>query len=255
MSAVTVLPEGQVHISPDSVQMVNAVAEHLVSFLREATAGRSKGDPVEVGISGGFTTSDILPALLPYMLDVDWSRVRFWWVDERFVPKGDKDRNNSAAISAVLQYFHGVRWVSMPADEGQGLEFAGEAFLSDWTKLMSGSPLDVVLLGMGPDAHVASLFPGDEWTRLGTESPDVLVVADSPKPPAQRITLSMSVLHSARKIIVATAGAAKASAVKAVLGGADYVQFPASALITSESADRVHVYVDSEAASLLNISK
>lgn len=241
--------ELRVYSSADA--LARAVASDIGAYLGRAAAGRMADDPVEVGISGGFTTTVLLPALLSYAADVDWSRVRFWWVDERFVPAGHEDRNDELAISNVLRQLPGVRWVSMPHDLGQGLDQAGRDFADQWEELMGSRSLDVALLGMGPDGHIASLFPGDAWFEASEASPDVIVIDDSPKPPPQRISLSMPVLQDAEWIILATSGESKAQAIAGVLGGASPELYPAAALLAPTCAERTSVYLDTDAASTL----
>lgn len=238
----------ELHVYPNAEELAHAVASDLAAYLGRAAAGRMADDPVEVGISGGFTTTALLPALLAYTDDVDWSRVRFWWVDERFVPEGHDDRNDELAVSSVLQHLPGARWVSMPHDLGQGLDQAGRDFADQWEDLMGSRSLDVALLGMGPDGHIASLFPADPWFADGQDSPDVIVIDDSPKPPPQRISLSMPVLQDAEWIILATGGESKAQAIAGVLSGASPELYPAAALLAPTCAERTSVYLDIHAA-------
>lgn len=239
------------HVLPDAAELAATVGAEIAVFLRERSTECRKDFPVEVAISGGFTTTALLPALLAYVEDIDWSCVRFWWVDERFVPAGHPDRNDEAAIASVLSHLPGVQWVSMPCDEGQGLERARQACEEQWHALMGNRSLDLSVLGMGPDGHVASLFPGDAWLTLGDSSPAVIAIDDSPKPPPQRLSLSMPVIQASDRIILATGGEAKAEAIAAILGGTQRDGYPASALFDPRCTSRVTVYVDVAAASLL----
>lgn len=261
-----------VQVLDDSRSLALAVARRVAALIRDEQALRrpcnaysptsveeGHGDPagnevclpVEVAISGGFTTSALLPALLECAEGIDWSGVRFWWVDERFVPSGHSDRNDEEAVASVLSRLPGVRWVPMPCDERQGLEQARQDFLAEWNQVMGARCLDIALLGMGPDGHIASLFPGDEWVALGSDSPAVISVDDSPKPPAQRLSLSMPVICASKHIILATGGAAKAQAVAGILSGESASTYPAAALLASTLAESTSIYLDAAAASEL----
>lgn len=236
-------------VSADAPALAADVAALLVEIIRGALSDSQRTRPVEVAISGGFTTTAILPALLPYAQSLDWSLVRWWWVDERFVPAGDCDRNDADAIERVLQHLPGTQWVSMPCDDGQGLDAARKECADEWDALMGENAVDVALVGMGPDGHIASLFPGGEWGSLGDHSPTVLAIEDSPKPPAQRLTLSMPVICAAHRIILATGGDSKREAMTRILAGASPARWPASALLAPGVRSRVTVCVDEAAVS------
>lgn len=259
-----------VQVLDDSRQLALAVARHVATLIRneqasrkanstlsgvsdtDADATRLAGEhplPVEVAISGGFTTTALLPALLELDDEIDWSGVRFWWVDERFVPAGHFDRNDEEAIASVLSKLPGVSWEPMPCDEGQGLEKARQDFLATWNRVMGPRCLDIALLGMGPDGHIASLFPGDEWVVLGSDSPAIISVDDSPKPPAQRLSLSMPVICASKHIILATGGESKAEAIAGILGSESASVYPAAALLADGVHERSAVFLDKDAFS------
>lgn len=187
-----------------------AVAADLAASLAALLAGRTAGreERIDIAVSGGFISRSVLPALAPHAPSIDWSKIRVWWVDERFVPAGHPDRNDAEAVEALFSMTPGVRLFPMPADHGQGLEAADADFTRTWFAHMAGRTLDLALIGMGPDGHVASLFPGEP---LLTDRP-VARVSDSPKPPPQRITLTMPTILSAERILLAAPGAAKAQA-------------------------------------------
>jgi len=155
------------------------------------------------GLLGGLAT----------VSDVDWTRVYILFSDERCVPLDDEDSNYKACSSALLGK------LSIPASNVLTIDSAlgsADAMAQDYEanlKALLPSPggvpqLDTVLLGLGPDGHTASLFPGhallDETSKL------VAGIEDSPKPPPARITLTFPVLHAAREVLFIAAGAAKA---------------------------------------------
>jgi 6-phosphogluconolactonase len=165
---------------------------------------------------------------------VDWTAVDFWWGDDRFVPADDDERNEKAARGALLDVV-GVppeRVHPMPPSDG---DFAEPEDAAAWYagQLAAAAPegralprFDVLLLGMGPEGHVASIFPGSPAVR--DERP-VIAVRDCPKPPPTRISLGFSAINSAEEVWLLVSGEAKAPAVAAALTeGADPVQLPAA---------------------------
>lgn len=240
------LPAEKMFISPDPTHLARILAQDLAHHIQVQAERRSEKTPVEIAIAGGFVATTVLPALAEFAADIDWRKVRFWWCDERFVPEGDADRNDEEARRHLLDQLEGVRTVPMPTDIGQGLAQALESFTEEWKTLMATRSLDVVVLGMGPDGHIASLFPG-MYEPL--ESRPIIAVEDSPKPPAQRLSLSMPVIVAAQRIYLAAAGLAKAE----VLGetfteGVDIRQLPVAALRQREDT---RWYLDEAAAAHL----
>jgi 6-phosphogluconolactonase len=143
---------------------------------------------------------------------LDWSNVHVWWGDERFVEKNSADRNELQAKNALLDH------ISIPqenlhpfpaSDEGLSLDEAATEF----RKVVEGARFDILLLGIGPDGHIASLFPGKN-------AAGELVVAehDSPKPPPQRLSLSYAAINTAIEVWFTVAGADKESAVATAFG-------------------------------------
>ena len=233
----------------DRESLCRDAAGELLRILADAVRDRGAASAV---LTGGGTGTGILSALsdlvsavpgVPADLRIpDWSRVHLWWGDERFLPAGDQDRNEQQAEEALLQDLvtqHGMPAANihrMPAadsaaaagtvpPETPGLESimtAAEAYASDLAAhaLVDGGPderlpvFDVVMLGVGPDAHVASLFPGlpGPLTRGAT----VIAVVDSPKPPPWRLSLTVEALNTAERLWFVVAGADKAEAVAAV---------------------------------------
>lgn len=236
-----------VHVCADAQSLAREVSGFVVAEIKRRLLELNGAGMVEVAVAGGFISTAILPGLLKYSQVLDWSRVRFWWVDERFVSAGDSDRNDEAVITSVLRYLPGVSWVSFPTDEGQGLESALECFTDLWTAEMGARSLDLALLGMGPDGHIASLFPKDEWVTLGLDSPAVLAVDDSPKPPRMRLSLSMPVICSAKQIVLATGGSSKREALAEVCGGGDPALWPAATLLADEVVARTEIFIDADA--------
>ena len=175
------------------------------SRRRFAGIAETARGPLRIAIPGGSAASSLLPALASAPLD--WPHVEVFWVDERDVPADDPDSNARIAREIWL------RRVPITPDavhELRGDPAAYERLLIE----RCGRPprLDLVLLGVGEDGHVASLFPGhallDERERY------VAALDDAPKPPPRRLTLTLPALAGARRLVVYASGDGKAAAVR-----------------------------------------
>lgn len=143
---------------------------------------------------------------------VDWARVDIWFGDERFVPAGSPDRNDGGATAVLLDGlgFDPARVHRMPTAPDD-LDAAAARYGDDLVAAYgdSGPCFDVLMLGLGPDGHVASLFPGQFDPD---EQRPVIGVRDSPKPPPERVSMSLHTLQRARKVWFVASGAEKADA-------------------------------------------
>jgi 6-phosphogluconolactonase len=189
---------------------------------------------VSVVLTGGSLGSAVLASLgaLAGRDAVDWTKVDVWWGDERFLPQGDPDRNETQNREALLDSLplDPTRVRAMPGPDGPDGDdvAAAAARYAGWLAEAAGagdarteaeSPtFDILLLGVGPDAHVASLFPGhpDQLTAGVAAAP----VRHSPKPPPTRITLTFEALNRADRVWFIVAGADKADAVAVSVAGA-----------------------------------
>ncbi len=198
---------------------VRAAAE----IARELESAREQRGVAHLALSGGTTparTYELLVEALP-----GWEGIEVWFADERCVGPEDEQSNYRMAAETLLGP------ASIPAErvhrmEGElGPEEGAERYAQALAERVAGgdrrppSPpvLDVVVLGIGPDGHVASLFPGAPTLDAG-EQAVCLGVRDSPKPPPERITLSLAVLRAARRCTLLASGASKADAISAMLG-------------------------------------
>ena len=234
-------------VLPGPQELAEAVGDALLSRLRTLIEGTAPGRRINLAISGGAITSSLLPSLRGRVGEVDWSRVRVWFVDERYVAAGDPLLNDDEAWTGFLRHCPGVELVRMPsADQygADGLEEAAAAFTRTWERLMGARSFDTALIGMGPDGHICSLFP--HHRALDSPGP-VLRVPDSPKPPPQRITVSMAVMRSCRSLWLVAPGAAKAGAIAAALGGAPVEDYPVGAVLSPTA----RVYLDGPSARLV----
>jgi 6-phosphogluconolactonase len=218
----------------DKQLLADAAAARLVTAIVDAQASRGEADIV---LTGGSMGSAILTSLgsSPARDAIDWTRVNIWWGDERYLPAGDPERNDTQAMEALLAHvpLDPARVHPMPAadgPEGDRVEdaarrYAGE--LAAAANLGEDVPrFDVVMLGVGPDAHVASLFP--EHPALHDEEASVVAVHGSPKPPPTRISLTFRSLCTGRDVWFLVSGEDKARAVGLALSGAGVRQAPAA---------------------------
>jgi 6-phosphogluconolactonase len=156
---------------------------------------------------------------------VDWTQVVVWWGDERFVAPDSPDRNARQAREAFLDAVGATQVHEMPSTaDAAGVDEGAAAYAATLREHGSGE-FDVVMLGIGPDGHIASLFPG--FPQL--DATDIAVgVTGSPKPPPERISLTFAPLNRAKSVWFLVSGEGKAEAVARAVGGADRHEIPAA---------------------------
>ena len=220
----------QVEVHPDKQTLSDAAGGRLLNALVDAQQ-RHEG-PVHLVLTGGSMGSAILVALgaLAGVGAIQWERLHLWWGDERYLPAGDPDRNETQNFEALFGSVPippgNVHAVAGP-DASTSVEASAESYAA---QLREHGPdaFDILLLGVGPDGHVASLFPHHPAQR--TEGVSTVAVHDSPKPPPDRVSLTFETLDRAREVWFLVAGADKAQAVADALApGADRWDVPASA--------------------------
>lgn len=199
-----------------SVANLDAVVARLADEVSVATAQAiARRGFFSIALAGGSVATQCFPTLS--QLPVSWSKAHFFWADERAVPASDPESNFGLADRLWLTPA-GVPESSvhrMPAD-APDLAAAADTYSTELMRVLGvEAVLDLALLGMGPDGHIASLFPGH---ALLTEQ-DRLVspVFDSPKPPPRRLTLTLPVLAKARRVIVVAFGSSKTNALREAL--------------------------------------
>jgi 6-phosphogluconolactonase len=231
-------PEPVLVVAPSADQLSDDVAGRLVATLVAALAVRPLA---YLAVTGGGILEQTMRALnrLPIRDSIDWQRVSLWWADERFVPADSDDRNDKAAFTALfddvdLDPANVHRMPAAGARFGDDAQAAASGYaeeLADAVPLAQGRnedipTFDAILLGIGPDAHCASLFPGNPATHQ-TEAA-IVAVPDSPKPPPTRLSFTFRALDSANEVWFIAAGSSKAQAVAMGLSEADRVQVPAA---------------------------
>ena len=239
-------------VYPSVEELNEAVGRAFLARLSALINEAEADSRVNLAISGGAITTSLLPSLLPFVGDVDWSRVRVWLVDERYVPAGNEDRNDDQAWEGFLHAASGIEFVRMPSSDesapGAGsLDKATAAFADTWRELMGKRSFDIALIGMGPDGHICSLFPGR--VDMDEASP-ILAIRNSPKPPPERITVSMPVMHTCGEVWLTTAGAAKADALGRAFAGASPLDLPVAGILSPTT----RVYLDEAAAARIKLA-
>jgi len=225
---------------------LSELEERLAADVQElAHAALAARGVFTIALCGGSVATNFFPRLA--RAPIDWSRADFFWVDERAVPPTDPESNYSVAASLWLEpaSVPDARLHRMRAEDPD-LQRAATIYEQELTSIAGTPPqLDLVLLGVGPDGHIASLFPG----RPISQRPNhfVEVVDHAPKPPPRRLTLTLPVLAGARSVAVVALGAPKAAAIRRALDRAS--DGPLERLLFS--ATRLRLLLDTAAASLL----
>ena len=217
------------------------LARHCESSAREAQAARGR---FSIAVPGGSVAEHLLPALAA--ADLEWDSVDVFFAYERCVPPESPDSNFGAVARTLLSGIRtGKPRVHRMEGERSDTEHVAIEYADRLRSVLGAPPvLDVALLGVGEDGHVAALFPGRPSLRAADSL--VLVEDASPKPPAHRLTLSLQVLARSREVVVGAFGTAKATAV------ADALRNSASTLpltLLLQRANRVTLLLDQEAAS------
>jgi 6-phosphogluconolactonase len=249
-------PHVQLQVFDDLAALARGAADLLVDLLRDARPQ----EHFNLALSGGSTPRTLHETLVmpPYRDQIDWESLQYFWGDERFVPPDNPESNYHMALETLLQkapvpvttdQVHRV-----PTERGDPAMVA-ELYEADVRRAMNVLPgqwprFDLILLGMGPDGHCASLFP--HTTALGVR--DQLVTANYvPKLDTNRITFTVPVINNATTVAFLVAGTDKADALAAVLEGADDPETYPSQLIAPENGT-LHWLVDRAAAAKLRQS-
>lgn len=218
----------------DKRLLADAAAARLVTAIVDA---QSSGGQASIVLTGGSMGTALLVSLgqSPARDAIDWRFLNIWWGDERFLPAGDPDRNETQARRDLLDAvpLDPARVHAMPASDGPwGLDVdVAAAHYAE--ELASAAPhgqdvpeFDVLMLGVGPDAHVASLFP--EHPALHERDASTIGVRGAPKPPPVRVSMTFPSLCAARDVWFLVSGEDKAGAVGLALSGAGPMQAPAA---------------------------
>ncbi len=221
--------QSRVLVHHDKNTLMTAVGDLFVVTAKELLAEQ---ESMHVVLTGGSVGIGCLAAIgeSSDRDSIDWARVHLWWGDERWLPAGDAERNDQQADDALLAK------ISIPpanvhrfpaSDAGMELDAAAQAYEADLAGfgVEDGLPrFDVTFLGVGPDAHIASLFPDKEEIRVTGRN--VVPVRNSPKPPPERLSLTLPAINSSDRVWLVLAGEDKASALGLALAGASPNEVP-----------------------------
>ena len=241
------MADPNVTVLPDPAALAAAAADHVVDVLR-ATLARQ---PVaHVALAGGSTPRAINALLIvtPRRTEIDWHRVVFWFGDERCVPPDDEQSNYKMNRETLLAPL-GIRPAGVHRMRGEDDPRAAAADYEAALRREFGEHprLDLILLGMGPEGHTASLFPG----TVADIAHDKLCIAHRvPKLDAWRITLTPQAINAAHFVAITAGGAEKADALREVLEGPNQPDVYPAQLI-HPSRGELRWFVDAAAASRL----
>ncbi|NEM90161.1 6-phosphogluconolactonase [Galbitalea soli] len=239
----------RVLVHPDKASLAASIAARFLTKIVDIIDEKGEASVVLTGGTMGQATLEAIRES-PARDSVDWSKVSFWWGDERWVESSSDDRNDKQAREALLDHIaiDPSRVHPFPStDSGLELDEASAAYAAE---LAEHAPegaawpeFDITFLGVGPDGHIASLFPERGGIREA-EKP-VISVRNSPKPPPERLSLTLPVINSSLRIWLVLAGADKASALGLTLADASVNEVPAAGV---RGRRRTLFFVDKEAA-------
>lgn len=241
----------RVVVTADAVELAELVAD---KFLVRAKKCIRRQGSFRVVLAGGGIAQQVLEAIArhPSVAELDWRLVDVWWGDERFVDYDSAERNDLPAI-AILSTLgvpaENIHRVPSPADAADVSEAASRYATQLQAVALPGEvwpEFDLGFAGMGPDAHVLSIFPGSPHALI--TAPDVVAVDHSPKPPAQRVSMTIGLLARAHRVWIVVSGPEKAAGLGLALANASPREVPASAVRGSESTK---IFTDSALAELL----
>jgi 6-phosphogluconolactonase len=199
----------------DAADLAERAAVRLLAKLIDL---QSDGRVAQLCLTGGRIALSIYARLGELVAGsaLDPTRLELWWGDERFVPTDDPERNAGPTLALLAGHFalDPSRTHPMPSADGV-VDAAASA--ATYAKELGDTRFDLCLLGMGPDGHVASIFPNHDSGETSNQL--VIGVSDSPKPPAERISLTIQALNNSEEVWFLVSGKEKASALSRALAG------------------------------------
>lgn len=241
--------ERRVLVHHDLPALAGAVAARFITKMIDLLDEKPE---VHIVLTGGGAGIGILRAINESDArdQVDWARVHVWWGDERWVAHDHPDRNERQAREALLDHvaLSPAHIHPFPAPgEAVDLDAAADAHAAELraaaTDGAEAPEFDITFLGVGPDGHIASLFPESDGARVTDRS--VVAVRNAPKPPPERLSLTFPAINGSDRIWLALSGADKASALGLALAGAAGFEVPAAG---ARGRRRTVFFVDSAAA-------
>ena len=241
--------ERRVIVHPDTESLVGSVAARFITKMVDLLA---EDEEAHVVLTGGGVGGQTLRAIRdsPARDTVDWLRVHFWWGDERFLPADDPERNAVQAREALLDALPTPASNIHPFPASDEIADIDEAAAAYADQLVLAAPegknlprFDITFLGVGPDGHIASLFPDRDSYRTADKT--VIPVRNAPKPPPNRLSLTLPAINSSDRIWLVLSGADKAPALGLALAGASPNEVPVAGV---QGRKRTVFFVDKKAA-------
>jgi 6-phosphogluconolactonase len=196
------MQKAAVTIYESDSDLLNKVCADVLNLVKPQISSGNEFNLALTGGTLGVALAKELASKINSDSSLNWGGLNIWWSDERFVPLDSSERNDLEFVK-VLSPEIGVK-VHRASASG-AVDDAALAL----EKEIAGKNMDLIILGMGPDGHVASLFPGMIHEN---EARDVFEVKDSPKPPSERVTFSLKKINSAKEIWLIATGEAKSQA-------------------------------------------
>lgn len=226
----------------DPAEVADVVARRLLERIVEL---QNKRGVVHICLTGGRTANKMYERFADLVSDsgLDARKLQLWWGDERFIPATDPDRNSLQAVTRLARTvkIESADIHMMPAQDGRA---DSHQCAAEYETELGDTVFDVTLLGIGPDGHVGSIFP--DHPSFDPTSRTVIGVTDAPKPPSERISLTLAAMNRSDEIWIITTGNDKADAVARALSGD--MSLPAAHLAARSSN---YWFLDEEAAAEL----
>lgn len=231
----TVTTDRRVLVHPDRSALAASVAARFLTKVIDLIEDEGEAHVV---LTGGSVGIEVLAAIAasPARNSIDWSQVHVWWGDERWLPRDDDERNEKQAREALLDHVPVDESKVHPfpaSDDGLSLEEAAAAYQDELrAAAREGEEFPrfaITFLGVGPDGHIASLFPEREGPLVDVAG--VIAVHDSPKPPPERLSLTLPLINTSERIWVVLAGGDKAPAIGLALAGASPADVPVAGVL------------------------
>ncbi|CAF1099427.1 unnamed protein product [Didymodactylos carnosus] len=233
-------------VSDDEQSLSQSLGYHIEKLINELLhpAQPSAKEFVTIGLSGGSLIK-ILSNILPY-LALPWAKIRFFFADERFVPFSSDDSTYHSYDKLFRQLPLTEKNICKINPDVENVEQCAKDYETKLKELLKepDQSFDILLLGMGPDGHTASLFP--DHSALNVSDGLVTYVKNSPKPPTERVTLTLPTINKSKHVLICATGESKAQIVKEVIKDKSK-QYP----IGQVQGNNVSWYLDKQAASQL----
>lgn len=198
------MEEIDISIYANESELANTAVADLLSLINEKLLENSE---CHISLTGGTLGNLISIKLANHLNNGEWEGLHIWWSDERFVPLTSSDRNDLEFVNSIKEFSKVI--VHRAPFDGD-VTHSAEIFDSE----VANVKFDLMILGMGPDGHIASLFPNKIHED---ERRAAFAVSDSPKPPKERITLSLRKINESNEIWLVASGEAKAEAIASLI--------------------------------------